>query len=139
MNKETSNCSFCNEHIETLRHLFIDCRYVKLIWNDLQTLFNETLSDEQKLFGLFEKIDDNAFDLLSHITILTKQCIHVSRMVSSKPTYRQVMRKISEVEIKDIKLVRRLVHKKPQKLAICEAPFLVFVWLHYGPNKRFLQ
>ena len=98
INKETPNCSFCNEHIETLGHLFVDCRYVKLIWNDLQTLFSEILTDEQKLFGLFEKIDNSSFDLLSHVTIITKQCIHVSRMASSKPSYRQVMRKISEVE-----------------------------------------
>ena len=96
--KDTPNCSFCNEHTETLRHLFIDCSIVKMIWNDLQALLNEKLTGEQKLFGLFEKIDDTAFDLLNHITIITKQCVHVSRMVSTKPTCRQVIKKISEVE-----------------------------------------
>ena len=69
-----------------------------MIWNDLQALLNEKLTDEQKLFGLYEKIDDTAYDLLSHITIITKQCVHASRMISSKPSYRQVLNKISEVE-----------------------------------------
>ena len=86
-----------------------------MIWNDLQTLLNEQLNDEEKLFGLFEKIDDNSSDLISHITIIVKQVIHVSRMASSRPSLRQVIRKISEVErieyqiaIRNSKLARHL-------------------------------
>ena len=98
INRQTQNCTFCSEHIETLRHLFIDCKHVKVIWNDLQAIFNENFNDEEKLFGLYEKIDDSHSDLMSHITIIIKQVIHVSRMTSSKPTLNQFIRKISEVE-----------------------------------------
>ena len=115
INNESPNCTFCSEHIETLKHLFIDCKHVRVIWNDLQTLLNEQLNDEEKLFGLFEKIDDNSSDLISHITIIVKQVIHVSRMASSRPSLRQVIRKISEVErieyqiaIRNSKLARHL-------------------------------
>ena len=98
INRQTQNCTFCSEHIETLRHLFIDCKHVKVIWNDLQAIFNENFNDEEKLFGLYEKIDDSYSDLMSHITIIIKQVIHMSRMTSSKPTLKQLIRKISEVE-----------------------------------------
>ena len=96
--KESPNCSFCHTHEETLRHLFIDCRYVTPIWNGLQTLCNVAFSDEEKLFGLHEKIEDKAFDFLSHITIIAKQCIHSNRMATSKPDFDQVKAKILDVE-----------------------------------------
>ena len=83
---------------KTLRHLFIDCKYVNWIWNDLQALLNENFKDEEKLFGLYEKIDDSSSDLTSHITIIFKQVIHVSRHTSSKPSLKQVIRKIAEIE-----------------------------------------
>ena len=96
--KESPNCSFCDSQEETLSHLFIECRYVKPIWNGLQTLCNVVFSDEEKLFGLHEKIDDKSYDLLSHITIIVKQCIHMSRMATSKPDFDQVKAKILDVE-----------------------------------------
>ena len=115
INRETPNCTFCRAHIETLRHLFVECEFVKCIWNDLQRVFNETFRDEEKLFGLFEKIDDSSSDMISHITIILKQVIHMSRMTSTKPSFRQVLRKISEVErieyqiaIRNSKLERHL-------------------------------
>ena len=36
--KESPKCSFCKEHDETLKHLFIDCTFVKPLWNSLQCL-----------------------------------------------------------------------------------------------------
>ena len=96
--KESPNCSFCNSHEETLNHLFIECRYVTPIWNGLQTLCRVVFSDQEKLFGLYEKIDDKSYDFLSHITIIAKQCIHSSRLATSKPDFDQVKAKILDVE-----------------------------------------
>jgi len=33
---ESDVCTFCNEHIETLPHLLVECEVVKLFWIDLQ-------------------------------------------------------------------------------------------------------
>ena len=117
--KESPRCSFCNDHDETLKHLFIDCKFVKPLWNSLQSLLNYTFTDEEKLFGLYEKIDDDNFDLISHITIITKQCIHLCRYANSKPTFEQINAKIVEIEnieyriaLKNKKLERHLIKWK---------------------------
>ena len=96
--RETPECSFCNEHEETLRHLFIECKYVKTIWNDLQNLCSVSFGDNDKLFGFYEKIDDKSYDVLSHITIIVKQCIHRSRLAPKIPTFQEVKAKIIETE-----------------------------------------
>ena len=117
--KESPLCSFCNDHDETLKHLFIDCTFVKPLWNSLQSLLNYTFTDEEKLFGLYGKIDDNNCDLISHITIITKQCIHLCRCANSKPTFEQINAKIVEIEnieykiaLKNKKLERHLTKWK---------------------------
>ena len=96
--RETSECSFCKEHEETLRHLFIECKYVKSIWNDLQSQLNVLLGDNEKLFGLYENMDDKSYDALSHITIIVKQCIHRSRLIPKRPEFREVKAMIRDIE-----------------------------------------
>ena len=88
--KESPKCSFCNEHDETLKHLFVDCSFVKPLWNSLQCLLKCTFTDEKKLIGLYKKVDDTTCDLLSHITIITRQCIHLCRYANSKPSFDQI-------------------------------------------------
>ena len=96
--RDTPECSFCKEHEETLKHLFIECKYVKTIWNDLQNECNVSLSDNEKLFGLYENIDDKSYDALSHITIMVKQCIHKSRLAQKIPVFREVKAMIRSIE-----------------------------------------
>ena len=96
--KDSSACSFCKSEEESLQHLFIECKYVKPIWNDLQIFMNESFRDDEKLFGKYEHIDDNAYDLDSHITIITKQSIHDSRIRHSLPSFNEVKNKIIEIE-----------------------------------------
>ena len=96
--KSTSACSFCKIEEESLQHLFIDCKYVKPIWNDLQILMNVNFKDDEKIFGKYEQIDDKAYDLDSHVTIITKQSIHDSRMKHSLPSFNEVKNKIIGIE-----------------------------------------
>ena len=96
--RQTPECSFCDEHEETLKHLFLECKYVKTIWNDLQNLCNVSFSDNDKLFGFYQNVDDKSYDVLSHITIIVKQCIHRSRLAPKIPTFQEVKAKIIETE-----------------------------------------
>ena len=73
----------------------------------MQALLNENFKDEEKLFGLYEKIDDSSSDLTSHITIIVKQVIHVSRHTSSKPSLKQVIRKIAEIERIEYRIAKK--------------------------------
>ena len=59
---------------------------------------NESLRDDEKIFGKYENIDDKHFDLLSHVTIIVKQTINASRMEYSIPSFERVITKIREVE-----------------------------------------
>ena len=70
--KESNKCTFCKGPEESLRHLFVDCKFVQPIWNELHNLMNESLRDDEKIFGKYENIDDKPFDLLSHVTIIVK-------------------------------------------------------------------
>ena len=105
--RERPECSFCNEHEETVRHLFIECKYVKIIWNGLQSLLNVSFSENEKLFGFYEKIDEKSFDALSHITIIVKQCIHRSRLVPKKPEFREVIAMIKDIELTERDIATR--------------------------------
>ena len=96
--RQTPECSFCDEHEETLKHLFLECKYVKTIWNDLQNLCNVSFSDNNKLFGFYDKLDDKSYDVLSHITIIVKQCIHASRLAPKKPDFQEVIARIKDTE-----------------------------------------
>ena len=96
--KNTTICSFCKTQEETLRYLFIECKFVQHIWNDLQTLLNESFSDDEKLFGKYRNIDDKTHDLISHITIIVKQSIHTSRLECSSPSFQSVKAKIRSIE-----------------------------------------
>ena len=96
--KDSTKCSFCKTQEETLSHLFIECKFVQPIWNDLQNLIKERLSHDEKLFGKYRNIDDKSHDLISHITIIVKQSIHNSRIECSLPSFERVKAKIVDVE-----------------------------------------
>ena len=33
--QRTDLCTFCNNHVETIEHIFYDCLHIKKIWSDL--------------------------------------------------------------------------------------------------------
>ena len=38
-------CSFCNSEVETLKHLFWDCEFVKIFWQQVFTHCQKKLSN----------------------------------------------------------------------------------------------
>ena len=74
-------CSFCDNEIETLEHLFVNCDNVKPLWNrlknDIPAMFsNENLRAVSTLLGIY---NENGSEVVNHIIFITKYCIFFCR------------------------------------------------------------
>ena len=75
--EESDVCTFCNEQIETLPHLLVECEVVKLFWIDLQLwLYERTdilvdLNVREILIGF----QDGKFIMLNAVYLLAKTII----------------------------------------------------------------
>ena len=79
---QSSNCTFCGAHSETILHLFWDCTYVQRFWNSIAAILNRKcnhshnfkLTKHLVIFGKCEIIrTDNICDL---IILLSKYYIY---------------------------------------------------------------
>lgn len=76
-------CSFCNQDIETIEHLFVDCFHVKEIWlyfeEWLRRKFNFLMTFDKKtiLFGKFK--NRNMYRLQNILILTVKQFIFASK------------------------------------------------------------
>jgi len=74
---ESDVCTFCNEQIETLPHLLVECEVVKLFWTDLKLwLYERTdilvdLNVREIIIGF----QDENFIMLNAVYLLTKKFI----------------------------------------------------------------
>ena len=46
-------CTFCDVECETLEHLFLDCHYVRTLWENLEKRIDYHFEREEKMLGLF--------------------------------------------------------------------------------------
>ena len=103
---ETSQYSFCNQNIETIKHLFCHYFVAKVLWDGLNTFFEKPLSlhNLNKLtpfFGFTEKHLDNT--ILQSLLLLVLQ-MYLYRSGS----YRFVCVK-SLIEIKQINCLEKKI------------------------------
>ena len=111
---QTKECEFCEGHIETLLHLFIQCPRVKIFWTSVKELYlqeNEKRyfgKNECMLFGYFE--DVNTTVAANHIILLGKKFIFDCR------TKKDVLSvNIFQMIIKDVIETERILYKQRQK------------------------
>ena len=74
---ESDVCTFCNEQIETLPHLLVECEAAKLFWIDLQLwLYDRTdiLIDLNVLEIIIGFQDENCI-MFNAVYLLAKKCI----------------------------------------------------------------
>ena len=100
---DTDLCSFCNEEKETLIHLFVNCKHVKVLWMFANQLIQRTsslptLTDTDKLLGLHEKVDLSHFDAVNHLLILVKYFIHLCKHKNTKSCVPRLKEKIIDTE-----------------------------------------
>ena len=79
----TALCSFCNAAEDTPVHIFFDCIHVKCLWERLRMkLQNDfilpSLTPHTAILRLYNEANDN-YDLLSHILLIFKYFIYISR------------------------------------------------------------
>ena len=91
---ESPNCSFCEDHPETIYHLFIACRHVRPLWSNLEQMLEVSLNDQEKLLGCFSSMTNKKFDVISHVTILVKYYIHICRINKNTPCPKVLKRRI---------------------------------------------
>ena len=99
--KDTPNCGFCKEHVETLPHLFVECNKVTAIWQniikDLLPPFGIThLTNENILLGIILKAKQNK--VINHIIIEAKYYIYVCKLEGTLPLYTRLVNRLKITE-----------------------------------------
>lgn len=85
-----TNCSFCQNDIETLLHLFWSCSYTRKLWKDVSwfisrnILQNFSMNPQIVIFWFFEA-DSNACFIINLIIFLCRFYIHKCKFSNCKP------------------------------------------------------
>ena len=81
-----NGCSYCNEHRETIEHLFLNCTKVKDFWNSLQDYVNNNcniiLHLEEKSF-IFSS--QKPISIENYILCLAKYYIYIRTSLQGIP------------------------------------------------------
>ena len=108
--KNDSSCTFCRNKTETLQHLFLECTYTKILWNEFETYISSRIQEPiqltlpDKLFG-----SRRFSSALNHLLLLAKRHIYYSRNKNLKPCMQDLLQYINQtIKLeKYIAIVRR--------------------------------
>ena len=78
----SDRCTFCREHIETIKHIFWECEQVEYFWNSFTTILHDNCGLEDVEFNAVSIIFGNQkFDkLLNELILLGKRFIFRMKM-----------------------------------------------------------
>ena len=68
-------CSFYHSYDETIKHIFLECIYVKQLWNHLRLFLTNDISlpiptPQTAIFGFINGIESNVYKINNHILLL---------------------------------------------------------------------
>ena len=131
-NNFNPNCSFCQDEIETIEHLFWECHYVRrLIHLFLQTLKNKNinlnLTKQSFIFGDFDNIALSSSSTV--VTIWTKYYIYKSKTTNVKPSLIALQKYLG---------ISYSVEKS-QSIMRCQQEAFTKVWKSWDPYLNNLQ
>ena len=95
-------CDFCNRHIETQTHLFYDCFYVQVFWNQLSIFLSEkgiNLHISKRVLFLGTRDGEN--QLLNFLIICAKYYIYCCKYKATIPTiqnFKHVIKQKEQIE-----------------------------------------
>lgn len=81
---DSSKCTFCKDQIETLVHLFAECKCIQPLWNEIEEIFNTKFSIAERILGKVN--DSNFFISQNHLILIMKYYLHVSRIKQKNPS-----------------------------------------------------
>ncbi len=98
---ESSLCSLCNDEIETLTHLFVDCCKVQIIWKNviehlLQPFGVTLLTKKDIVLGFDTKDQQN--NVINHIILETKYYIYVCKLEKCIPNFCRLKNRLKITE-----------------------------------------
>lgn len=81
-------CSFCGESPESILHVFVECQFTRVFWQEFAQIFfaHETLSPVTIIFGI--AYEHSALNL---ILVLAKYHIYNQKLLKSKPSFQIFM------------------------------------------------
>ena len=93
---EYSNCTFCDNHEETIDHLLYECQHVLRFWLDIARMLpselNFTLTKRNIIIG-----STHMLNLLNHVCILGKRYIYVTRCLKQHLNVTSFINKLKQV------------------------------------------
>ena len=87
--KESDLCTFCNNHPETLQHLFLECTVTSILWQNIKSWLSRKtgltiiIRNEDIILGF----KDEQFLLYDLIFTVAKQYIYNSRCIEKQPSF----------------------------------------------------
>ena len=108
--------SFRHSYDETIKHIFLDCIYVKQLWNHLRLFLTNDVSlpiltPQTAIFGFIRRIENSVYKITIHILLIFKLYIYKSRGRGTLKLSRLIN------EIKKVKLLeKKLVQNHEMKL-----------------------
>ena len=81
---KTPLCSFCHSYDEAIKHIFLECIYVKQLWNRLRLFLTNNkslpiLTPQTAIFGFINGIEINAYKIKNHILLIFKLHVYKGR------------------------------------------------------------
>ena len=81
---KTPLCSFCHSYDETIKHIFLECIYVKQLWSHLRLFLTNDISlsiltPQTAIFGFISGIENNVYKIKNHIVLIFKLHVYKSR------------------------------------------------------------
>jgi hypothetical protein len=111
--KDNDLCTFCEEEIEDIKHIFLDCEIIKIFWNKLKSWLKKKLSlviDFKAEDLLFGSLHEDLL-LIDMIFLVAKQYIYSCKHEETYPKMH-----VFEKKIYNIKNIERDIAIKNNKL-----------------------
>ena len=98
---EAKLCSFCGKAKETYIHLFVQCEYIQVIWDEVKTIckkFKNCSFDFSIKNVLFSTICSKYLCIINYICIIAKQYIYKQRVCKELPVRHEFKKLIVQTQ-----------------------------------------
>ncbi|MEK6264009.1 MAG: reverse transcriptase family protein [Clostridium sp.] len=106
--KNDSTCTWCNDNVQDLIHLFWDCTKINTLWSELSHWLSACIGcylDIKKELVFLHDIEAGNYTIIINLVILiATRYIYVCKCLDHIPTFRGIINKISEIEFLERKI-----------------------------------